>query len=83
MEGAIPLQLYTLTNTILGHITPLKCVHGTPPPNLKRLRIWGSKAVPLKPIASCRKDLDSKALSGFLMGYAEDGRGYELWIPET
>jgi hypothetical protein len=31
MEGAIPLQLYTLTNTILGHITPLKCVHGTPP----------------------------------------------------
>jgi hypothetical protein len=32
---------------------------------------------------SHRKDLDSKALSGFLVGYAEDCRGYELWIPET
>jgi hypothetical protein len=30
-----------------------------------------------------RLRLDSKALSGFLVGYAEDGRGYELWIPET
>jgi hypothetical protein len=81
-KTAIQLQLYTPTTTILGHVTPFECVHGTPP-NVKRLHIWGSKAYALKPIASRRKDLDSKALSGFLVGYADDGRGYELWLPET
>jgi hypothetical protein len=36
------------------------------------------------PTASRRKkDLDSNALSGLLVGNAEDGKGYELWILET
>jgi hypothetical protein len=80
-KTATQLQLYTPTPTFQGYVTPYECVHGVPP-DLKRLRIWGSKAYALKPQASRRKDLDSKALSGFLVGYAEDGRGYELWIPE-
>jgi hypothetical protein len=69
------------TVTVYGYVTLFESVRGIPP-SLKRLRIWGCKAYVLKPKAVRRKDFDDKAYSGFHAGYADDDRGYEVYIPE-
>jgi hypothetical protein len=52
------------------------------PLNLKWLRIWGCKTYALKPIAESRKDFDDKSYSEFLVGYAEENTGYQVFVPE-
>jgi hypothetical protein len=69
------------TTTAQGNKTPFECVTGRPP-NLKWLRIWGCKTYAFKPIAECRKDFDDKAYSEFLVGYAEENSGYQVFVPE-
>jgi hypothetical protein len=66
-KTACYLQNRMPTVTVYGYMTPFENV-----PSLKRLRIWGRKAYVLKP----------KAYSGFHAGYADDDRGYEIYIPE-
>ena len=69
------------TKTASGYMTPYESFHGRAP-SLKWLRIWGCKAYALKPIAERRKDFDDKAYSGFLVGYADESIGYEIFVPE-
>jgi hypothetical protein len=71
----------TPTKTALGYMTPYECLTHQPP-NLKFLRIWGSKCYVLKPVAERRKDLDDKAYTGFLVGYAEQNTGYIIFVPD-
>jgi len=70
----------TPTKTAQGFMTPFECVTHVAP-NVKYLRIWGCKCYALKPIADRRKDLDDKAYSGFLVGYAEQNTGYVIFVP--
>jgi hypothetical protein len=79
-DGLLPPERMP-TVTVYGYMTPFESVRGIPP-SLKRLRIWGCKAYILKPKAARRKDFDDKAYSGFHAGYADDERGYEIYIPE-
>ena len=69
------------TTTAEGYLTPYEMIHGVPP-NLKWLRVWGCKAYALKPRSDLRKDLDDKAYSGFLVGYAEENIGYQIFVPD-
>jgi hypothetical protein len=80
-KTACYLQNRMPTVTVYGYMTPFENVRGAPP-SLKRLRIWGCNAYVLKPKAARRKDFDDKAYSGFHAGYADDDRGYEIYIPE-
>jgi hypothetical protein len=80
-KTACYLQNRMPTVTVYGYMTPFENVRGAPP-SLKRQRIWGCKAYVLKPKAARRKDFDDKAYSGFHAGYADDDRGYEIYIPE-
>ena len=71
----------TPTATVLGYMTPFECITREPL-NLKFLRIWGCKCYSLKPLAERQKDLDDKAYSGFLVGYAEQNTGYLIFVPD-
>jgi hypothetical protein len=81
LQTAVFIINRLLTTTAQGYKTPFECVTGRPP-NLKWLRIWGCKTYVLKPIAELRKDFDYKAYSGFLVGYAEENTGYQVFVPE-
>jgi hypothetical protein len=70
----------TPTKTARGFMTPFECVTNVAP-NVKFLRIWGCKCYALKPIAERQKDMDDKAYSGFLVGYAEQNTGYVIFVP--
>jgi hypothetical protein len=71
----------TPTKTARGYMTPFECITHRPP-NVKFLRIWGCKCYALKPIAERRKDMDDKAYTGFLVGYAVQNTGYIIFVPD-
>jgi hypothetical protein len=80
-KTACYLQNRMPTVTVYGYMTPFESVRGIPP-CLEWQRIWEGKAYVLKLKAARRKDFDDKAYSGFHVGYADDDRGYDIYIPE-
>jgi hypothetical protein len=79
-EAAVYITNRLPTKTIIGLSTPYEVLRGTPP-NIGRWRQWGCKVYSLKPIAERKKDWDEKAVSGYLVGYAEQNTGYKIYVP--
>ena len=68
------------TKTANGYMIPHECVFGVAP-DLKWMRILGCKCYVLKPKAERKNDLDDKAYSGFLVGYATQNTGFMAFDP--
>ena len=59
LRTAVYLQNRMPTKTVCGYLTSYECMRQVPP-NLRHLRIWGSRAYVLKPKAERLKDFDAK-----------------------
>lgn len=62
-------------------VTPWEAVTGKRP-NVSGFRVWGSKAYALLPPEQ-QKGMYPKTTSGFMVGYAADGRGYRVFDPKA
>ena len=66
------------STTAEGYLTPYEVIRGVAP----NRGGGGCKDYALKSRSDLRKDLDDKAYSGFLVGYAEENKGYQLFVPD-
>jgi hypothetical protein len=70
------------TQTARGRMSPHEYIHGEVP-DVKYLRVFGSKCWINIPLSRRQKDFKARALSGYLVGYAKQYRNaYKIWIPE-
>ena len=70
------------TQTARGRMSPHEYVHGDIP-DVRYLRVFGSKCWVNIPLSRRQKDFKARALSGYLVGYTEIYRNaYKVWIPE-